>query len=61
MTAMWPQLKKAEGKGKRVLAGAFKAQKCSNFSPTEHNITPLNCVMSIKQIPVSISTLSPNS
>ena len=62
MTAMCPQLRKAEGKGKRVLAGAFKAQKCSiNFSPTEHNITPLNCVMSIKQIPVSISTVSPTA
>lgn len=33
---MWPQLRKVEGKGKRVLAGAFKAQKCSiNFSPTD--------------------------
>ena len=35
MTARWPQLREAEGKGKRILAGAFKAQKCSiNFSPT---------------------------
>ena len=33
---MWPQLRKVEGKGKRVLAGAFKAQTCSiNFSPTD--------------------------